>query len=73
MLDHLCADGKIRKTIAERQVLDVALNKIGVRNSFSCPIKVPSIYINANDSRRPNVPGNQTGPAADIQRELTSA
>jgi len=70
MLDHFCADYKIRQTISERQVLDVALHKVGVRNSFLCPVKVPSIDINANDSRRPNVPGNQTGSAADIQREM---
>ncbi len=70
MLDHFGANCKIRKPISERQMLDVALDKIGFRNSSLCLVKVPSIDIDANNSRRPYVSGNQTGSAADIQREL---
>ena len=70
MLHHFSADCKICKIVSERQMLDVALYKVGIRNPSLRPVKVPSIDINANDSRRPNVPRNQTRPAADIQREL---
>jgi hypothetical protein len=70
MLDHFRADRKIRKTVSERQVFDVALYKVGIRNPSLCPAKVPSIDINANDSRRPNVPRNQARPAADIEGNL---
>ena len=67
MLHHFSADYKIRKTISEGQVLNIALYKVRIRNPSLCPAKVPSIDINANDSRRPKIPRNQTRPAADIE------
>ena len=70
MLDYFCADRKIRKTTSERQVLDIALYKIGIRNPSLCLVKVPSIDIDADNLRRPNESRDQPGSTADIKREL---
>ena len=73
MLDHFRAHGKIRKIVSERQVLDIALYKIGARNPSLCPVKIPSIDIDANDLRGPNESSNQPRSAPDIKRQLRSA
>lgn len=70
MFYYFGADRKIRKAISERQVLDIALYKIGVRNPSLRSVKVPSIDVNANDFRGPNESGDQSRSTPNIKSEL---